>query len=465
MSSTRDRNELRGFCNAQTQEKALELLPLARSKAGQTSGYNVPVNAFIPICAYLASQHLQNNDVDMEAARNKASMSATLFKQNCDIIRRVLESQLAGKKRRGKVTYEGLIEEHISSSSEKLPEWLARVEDGLAGMKKTYFNRNSSETKCAVFFWVYGVLEDRNVPLKEIVGSYKVDENKTKVLLSDLGRYFRDIRKEISDYARFARSNSASKVPLPPTTPRTSPRKSPNKRVLREVITGDSPKKLRVAEADTNTEKQPPSLSSPEPVAGSSKDVDMAPPPKTPSRRNMGPFPEHVTPSSRDTLNMLAEKGKVSTSPSRMSTRKTPATTTTSTARPLPISLLVEPTPYTPTRSSRRIAVAQATAEPASPWSRQRGSPRKISLVDEDAMDVDAPSSEDEEESIPEAPIGRRYRPVFQDRRQWDDGCPGLHLLWKRAQETNRQRIKKHGYPFEQYRPVTEDGTMDNLFG
>ncbi|KAK7045650.1 hypothetical protein VNI00_007483 [Paramarasmius palmivorus] len=482
MSSSRDKNELLGFCNAETIQKALQLIPIARSKTHRSAGYNVPANAVVPICAYLASQQIQNNDVDMEAARNKASMNAKDFRNLCNIVQGLLEGELAEKKRkrRDKVTYDALIQEYtFSKSSAKVKGWLAEVEEELAELGRTGFDRTSTEVKCGVFLWVYGALEvrctlqdppktmltrqnmqERNAPdMKEFASANGVEFLKLRRIYNDLDTYLTNLRKKIvNEYNKS--TNSPNKLPLPSTTPTNTPRRA-NKRALRPVITGDSPKRPRLAETPVEKEQlpsPPPAQPEFEPKPGSSKDVDMAPAPplpKTPSKRMIGPF---ATPSSRRTVKALDTlKGQAtgSESPTRTSTRRTPANPKVTTR---PESPLLE----TPSRSSRLVR-EPITGRSESP----SRSTRKVQplLVEDNAMDVDSPSSEDEnEQPDTRRPSGRRFRPVFQDRKQWVMGDQRLNKIWADAEKQSRKRMEKFGFPFERYKSDAGDDT-DSLFG
>ncbi|KAG7091043.1 hypothetical protein E1B28_010103 [Marasmius oreades] len=411
-------------CSEETFQKALNYLQSAHAKrAGQrTTG-----NSLVPGCAYLASQRLQNNEISKDAARRKSCLTPAIFEKECENIRKLLPvdnaSSRQGRRMRG---YEQLIQRYRPSVSRAtFHHWLHEVENKLSSSRS--FDWESVVAKCAIFFWVYEVVEDKSLNKHEFADENQVDRGNLTAICSYLDRQCKNLRGSILEGTR---SPSPTPIPSPlvVVTPRTSPRKSPLKRPLRAVLSRPSPKKLRKSEPEPEPESETPVPSN---------DVEMLPPlPKTPSKRT-SLFGEHITPSSsRQMLDIPAHTTR-NASPTRQPRRALGSQ-----------SILPPSTPAELFTPSRRKSARIEAAVSHSPL-RAAKTPRKIRREDLMRVDVDGTSSEDEEAEI-DLPLSRRFRPVFRDRKLWCGGDPQLRTDWEKIKKLSQRRVELYGPSVEQ---------------
>ncbi|KAL0581323.1 hypothetical protein V5O48_000699 [Marasmius crinis-equi] len=429
------KHELKQFCSSQgcsseTREKGIDYLESVHAKV---AGQRITGNALVPICAYLASQRLQNNEISREAAVKKSCLNRPQFDKEFETIRGLLPDDTArARKGRRMGEYDQLIKRHGVSRLKDLDRWLEEVEAEVSSGGRRRLDVGSVHGRCAIFFWVLGILENEPPDQQKFIIQNNLDHTNFAKLIAMLNRQCKGLEEKMQE--------EKARLPVPtmpftlPSAPPTSPRKSPQKRPLRELPSRGSPKRPKLAEPAS----EEPASQSQLPVVPPTDDVEMLPPslpPKTPSKR-LGPFGDAKTPSSHQLLQLKA-RATGSESPSRRS-------------QALHVRL---DTPHTDhvTPSRRRSTRTDAT-RPQSP-SRSLQTPEQSFAAE--LMDVDCPSdapSSDEEEEVEvveeEIPLPRRFRPVFRDRQQWYNSDPLLSEDWKRAKKASQRRTERYGHPF-----------------
>ncbi|KAF9268682.1 hypothetical protein L218DRAFT_954130 [Marasmius fiardii PR-910] len=430
------KQELERFCNDQgcrkeTFQKALEYLQSVHAKR---AGQRMTGNALVPSCAYLASQRLQNNEISKDAARKKSCLTAAVFDKEYENIRKLLPvdsaSSRQGRKARG---YEQLIQRYRPSASRAdLHYWLSEVEKRQATSSKN-FDWESVTAKCATFFWVYDAIEDKSSNKHHFADENQIDRGNFTKICSYLDHLCKDLKDEILENIYSPPSESIPSPVLVTTAPRNSPRQSPLKRPLRAVLSRDSPKKPKIAEPEPESVEIPAVSNPPAPVG----DVEMLPPPKTPSKR-IRLFGETGTSSSAHRiLDMQARTTGIT--PQSQKTLESPSI-------PQPRT---PAEPFTPSRR-KSARIEAALSESPSKASKTLRKTHSEDLMDVDSA-VDAPSSEDEKAEF-DPPTSRRFRPVFHDRKQWSCGDPQLRIDWEGARTTSQRRVELYGHLFRESR-------------
>ncbi|KAK1232154.1 hypothetical protein PQX77_004702 [Marasmius sp. AFHP31] len=418
------KNDIENFCksqgcNAETRRKAVEYLHTVRTKEARLKS----VNAMVPGCAYLASQRLQTNEITLDVAIRKSCLKRAEFEKELETIRSLLPDDTSPKRRERRMReYDDLIRKYrLSVSRMSLDRWFGEVESEVSSAGRRKIDVGSVLGRCAIFLWLYNVTQEEPLNQRDFVADNDLDSGNFKTIFSSIQHQCRNLEKKIS-----LESERPPEPPAPFQLPVTTPKTSTRKRPLRELPSRDikRPKIVELEPVGMNTPTQTRSQTT------ASTDVEMLPPPfptKTPSRRP-GPFGENPTPSSsRQQLSDIRANATGSASPTR---------------RP---QVLLETPRAEPVTPSRRKSTRVDAAIPESP-SRISRTPHQTRS--EDVMDVDSPSSEDEED-VEDMPLPRRYRPVFRDRDQWNAWDPQLKSDCKRGKTLIQKRIELYGNPFE----------------
>ncbi|KAJ7429188.1 hypothetical protein FB451DRAFT_1576162 [Mycena latifolia] len=378
--------------DAKTLKEAERILLIARANTGAGSGFDLGENrtGLPAVCAYIASQNLNNTNVTIEAAQIASCQTMLKFKK----LRERVDKALAARKpaRRGPLTFKTLIPAQCPRISLQAVGLMDEVEVTVREKMDADNDDTCSddEITCAVFAWVCNVLEGQRLfKPTSFEGTYDVD--------ADNMQHLNKLIKATCRRDREAQIREDYNKPAAPVkSASTSPRKSPSK-PLRELPSRDSPQKRKVASPDAD---------------------DALPLPDSPSKR------QKVASSSLVTLEtILRTTRSMSASPTKL----LPAPSTPRKAQRLPSS---------PSKSPTK---PQAAATPT----------RVIRLLPMDAVPPLSDSSEDEDAAPPPR---RRFRPVFRDQQQWARCDPRLTKLARAAAEHHRTMIKRHGAPFQDYR-------------
>ncbi|KZV82332.1 hypothetical protein EXIGLDRAFT_778696, partial [Exidia glandulosa HHB12029] len=117
--------QLESLCqNESTLKRAQALLTLVKARTGSGTGSNIKNRAGLPaICAFLASQELQNDDVSEEVAQRSSFLDRRAFGTTLTVVRTVLRpddeprvtrraSRSFDPNEKKRATFEGLAAEH-----------------------------------------------------------------------------------------------------------------------------------------------------------------------------------------------------------------------------------------------------------------------------------------------------------------------------------------------------------------
>ncbi|KAJ7701455.1 hypothetical protein B0H17DRAFT_1176464 [Mycena rosella] len=391
--------------DAKTLQEAKKILVIARTSTAVGSGFDLGEarTGLEAVCAYLASQDLNNTNVTIEAAQIASCQTMPKFKKLRD---QVVKAVTAARKpaRRDPLKYESLLKDHCAQiNALRGAKWMHNVE-ALVMPQLDDEKISEDEITCAVFIWVcHLVTNERLFRANSFEETYDVHtaniRQLSKLIKIVCGPELEaKIREDYSKPASPAKSASAS------------PRKSPSKPALRALPSRDSPQKRKVTFPDA--------------------DADDLPTPDSPTKRQKVAQP--TASSSLVTLESIRQRQtrSMSGSPTK------PAPSTPRKPQRLPSS---------PSKSPVKALAAVTPSRPLKP------TPMDVELLSSD--------SSDEEESAP-APR-RRFRPVFRDQKQWAMCDPRLAKLTSAAVEYHKSMTKRHGMPFQDARH-SEDVAMDS---
>ncbi|KXN81488.1 hypothetical protein AN958_04534 [Leucoagaricus sp. SymC.cos] len=415
MRSNADSDQLQRLCgNDETISLARTLVPLAKARTKQGSGHHFSglATSLPAICAYIASQQLNNNDVSLEAARQASCLKPNDFKKAHKTLCIVLEPELISKKGKREITYDVLHERcNLELPFSSLMKLLQRVEQSFV-LLETQYQVDSSDVRSAIFFWVCSTIDVKDLPsLDEFAQANALLSKRLAPVIKLLNDKCSSLKKAVLKEAKNpSRPSSPRKSLIQPSTPRT-PRRSPTK-PLRELPTRESVKKQREAQA-LSTESNPPKRSEDTDPA----DVNMAPPetpikkrkldvssPTSPPTKKRLAFPP-VTPSATHIIHLTSpQKNKVNPTPTIPS----------------------------PLRQSARF-VLQQEADDA------------MNVDDDDDVPIDVNRSlevdlakvggEDDDAREEQLLVTRRFRPVYQDMKQWFARDAKVLRMWREANE------------------------------
>ncbi|KAJ7464824.1 hypothetical protein B0H11DRAFT_2240580 [Mycena galericulata] len=240
-----------------TKDEAYRLYGTARVNTAAGSGFDLGEDrAALPaVCAYIASQNLNNTDVSIQAAQRASCQTMVKFKKLYGLVSKALEAPK--RARREPLTYKVLLEECPQISAPAVVTaavaWMYKVE--VRVLEKLQLeddeNNQSSEDEitCAVFTWVCNlVTRQRLFHAKSFEDKYETDTTNmrevTKIIRTVCGHMEADILRDCDEAAASKKSVSAS------------PRKSPTK-PLRALPSRDSPQKRKVADGPSNIPDSP----------------------------------------------------------------------------------------------------------------------------------------------------------------------------------------------------------------
>ncbi|KAJ3572762.1 hypothetical protein NP233_g2877 [Leucocoprinus birnbaumii] len=363
--------------------------------------------AYQPFVHISVSDHLNNNDVALETARQASCLNNNDFKKALRTVSTVLESELSSKKSKKDITYDVLHEKYaISLSFTSFSVFVRQAENQLLQLDERY-KANSPDVKAAVFFWASSAISVQDLPaMDEFAQENSLLPKKLAPVVKLLTDKCTSLRKKLIEASQNpSRPSSPTKSLLQSSTPRT-PRRSPTK-TLRELPTRESVKKqrqLQLVERDSS-----------QPGQSTPSDVDMVPP-ETPTKKRK------LESSSSTPLTNKRVQFPPITPAAHHITHSTPHT-----------KVDINPTPAVPSplrRSARFVLQQEADASMDVDEEEEEG-PVEINR----SLEVDlAKAGFDDEEDLREEPLlTRRFRPVYQDYKQWLARDAKVLRLWKDA--------------------------------
>lgn len=105
---------------------------------------------------------LNNNDVVMDNARQSSCLNTSDFTKALRIVSTVLEAELSPRKGKRTVTYDILHEKYnVEMPYSNFSMFLQQAESALVQLD-TRYKIESSEVRCAIFFWASSVIKVRD---------------------------------------------------------------------------------------------------------------------------------------------------------------------------------------------------------------------------------------------------------------------------------------------------------------
>ncbi|KAJ6582814.1 hypothetical protein B0H10DRAFT_2098247 [Mycena sp. CBHHK59/15] len=387
-----------------TLKEANKIYQSARVKTNAGSGFDLGEDrtALAAVCAFIASQTLNNTCVTLQAAQVASCQSMLKFKRLIGQVNQALAERKSA--RREPLTYRNLAQHRCPQVSKKtIIEWMDKIEVAVLESGECSEEIEDDDITCAVFAWICNLVTVR-LSLGQRLFDSKAFEEEYQIKAASM----REITVVIKGCCKHLETHICEDYKQQPVSPTKSlsmsPRKSPTKRTPRALPSKDSPQKRKVAVPDPEDD---------DPIALS------------PTKR-LKVGPQATASSSIVTLETIKQFN---------------ARTRSQTASP------TKPPPPAPSRR-------------ANPSSQRAPAPPRQE-IELDPMDVDdARSSLDEENFVP--PPRRRFRPVFNDQKQWVMCDPRLAKLALAAEKHKQGMIGLCGVPFAQYRRLDQDVAMDS---
>ncbi|KAJ7780743.1 hypothetical protein DFH07DRAFT_1022698 [Mycena maculata] len=385
-----------------TKEEALRLYRLADRQTAVGSGFDLGEDrsALPAVCAYIASQNLNNTNVTIEAAQIASCQRMLKFKKLCEHVQKALAARRPA--RRKPLAYKSLLQDDCTDVSvAAVGDWMDKVE--ILVREKLQDDeddtRSDDEVTLAVFIAVCKIVSGHR--LQSLEEKYNTCNAASMTQLAKVIKAVcgRAMEAEIRDAYTTALSATVK-------TASSSPRKSPAK-PARVLPSRDSPQKRKVTFPDDAED-------------------DGANTPDSPSKK------QKVTQAAA----ALAKVEAIRTRTRSMSSSPT---------KPPPAL-------STPRKVGRPASPSKSPTKPRAP-----ATPSRVVKLPID----DPPSSSDEDDYAP--PPRRRFRPVFRDQTQWALRDPRLAKLARAADEHTKRMIKRYGLPFPDLRHDADgDVPMDS---
>ncbi|OJA15760.1 hypothetical protein AZE42_05344 [Rhizopogon vesiculosus] len=413
MAAVLERESLEKLCSGETYEKAQAILRLAKAKTGLGSGYHVAHHNALPgICAFLASEELNNNEVSQKAAVASACISQNDFTKALNTVRKALGP--TGKQHTRGLNYRSLLNTYRVSPVEEALGWMRDVEIRVHKNESLPAYHRASTVTCAIFYWICQIMEVQAVQEKLLCETHGVPLPAFKSIVKALDKDCDELADRIkSKLQNMDSSNAPSKLR---TRTSASPQKSPSKSAMKsksQDLTPAKPLALKHAVIFSHD------------VLDDSDDISL---PETPSKRRRVESPSKPGPSGSSAKRTTAPQGTTTAFELAMKGASTPRHERQKSAFSTGGSHSPMPGPSTPRRT--RTHPPRPAEEP-------------------DAMEADEQRVE-----TAEPPVRKRFRPVFLDQQQWCSQDPKLVKIWDDAVEHRTQMMRLYTHPFEQYRPV-----------
>ncbi|KAG2134050.1 uncharacterized protein EDB93DRAFT_853627 [Suillus bovinus] len=420
MAAALERQSLIKLCSGETYDKAQTILRLAKAKTGPGTGYLVAHPSALPgICAYLASEELNNNDVSQKAAVASACISQKDFTKALNVVRTALGP--TGKQHTRGLNYRSLIGTYRVAPADEALEWMREAESSIPKVDMLRARHQASTVTCAIFYWICQIMEVQGLQEKSLCQNHGVPLPAFKSVMKALDKECDAVAGRIKSELR---EISFSGVPSKPRTRlSTSPHKSPTKSAMKVKSQDVTPVKPLTLKRSV--------------VAFSHSivdDLDDTLLPETPTKRRRVESPFKPGTSVSPTKRTIAPQ---STTPSLTA---------------FELAVRGDSTPrHEQQKAAFSIAVSSGSQSPLpGPSTPRRPRSQPSRLVEESAaMEVD------EQRSEPAGlPVRKRFRPVFLDRQQWCSRDPRLANIWDASIEHRTKMMGLYNHPFEQYRPV-----------
>ncbi|KAG1823777.1 uncharacterized protein BJ212DRAFT_1326654 [Suillus subaureus] len=420
MAAAFERQSLIKLCSGETYEKAQAILRLAKAKTVPGSGYLVAhPNALPGICAYLASEELNNNEVSQKAAVASACISQNDFTKALNVVRKALGPM--GRQHTRGLNYRSLIGTYRVMPAEEALEWMREAESSIPKVDMLRTRHQASTVTCAIFHWICQIMEVQGVQEKSLCQNHGVPLPAFKSVIKALDKDCDAVAGRIK--SQLQEMNSSGTPSKPRTRPSTSPQKSPSKSAMKaksQDITPAKPLTLKRAVVAFSH--------------STIDDLDDTLLPETPTKRRRVGSPSKPGASVSPRKRTMAPQ------------RTTPSITAFEQAIRGDSASCHEQQ-----KSAFSIATSSGSHSPFPGPSTPRHTRSYPSRPAEElaAMEVDEQRSEHAE-----PPVRKRFRPVFLDQQQWCSRDPKLAKIWDAAVEHRTQMMGLYAHPFEQYRPV-----------
>ncbi|KAJ6584017.1 hypothetical protein DFH09DRAFT_265269 [Mycena vulgaris] len=391
-----------------TRQEANNFLVKARTNTAIGSGFDLgEARTGLPaVCAFLASEKLNNTDVTIQAAQVASCQTMPKFRKLVEQVRKALAARKPA--RRDPLTFESLVKAHCDKITKRGVKWMYTVEASLVQKLDADEDEMGSddEITCAVFTWVCNVIEGQRLFHTNSFED-KYDDIDTanmrylaKLIKSICGRDFE--AKIRDDYAK------------PAVPAAASPRKSPSKPALRTLPSRDSPQKRKVtfpnADADADDVPAPARLAD-----------------KAAESRLLVPRHPRVAPPDAQHVRLPHEAALYA------------------------LDAPQDPCTCPPRRLNRRLNLPRKRRRLPPPLARPKQPPWTLSC----------PRPTHPTTMTPGLPPRRRFRPIFRDQQQWALCDPRLVPLAAAAADHTKRMIKRYGVPFQDYR-AQADVAMDS---
>ncbi|TRM58927.1 hypothetical protein BD626DRAFT_573180 [Schizophyllum amplum] len=424
-----------------TLEAAHALLRRAKARTAPGSGFDLgaSINALPAICAYKASQSLNNNDVSRSAAQANSCIAPKAF----DEALHKVEAALCDTRRSiTQLSYSDIVRKHAGSiyASTALLSVLGKIDEALEAARENKYR--SHDKMPGVLFWVCMQKTGEDMfDRAKFCRTHTLRPATLDKLLDDLDKHASALKiQALNAFSQPAasRPSSPTKSPAKRDLPHggSPPKKkappvrelphggSPHKNTVRELPHGGSPHKTQQRKPVTAG-----SPTKPKPLPSPRKGA-----PPLPMLFPNAPQQSEGNSESDDEADLLAaprKRRKVETAAEPPTatddastsngvvihttrTRASPAKTKASIAKPAP-AVDESDVSASPRRSTRVKDAGEVHIQ---------ASPRKAtkSKIDEVVMPVESDASDDEEPPPPR--LRRRFRPVFLDTVQWNARDP-----------------------------------------
>ncbi|KAG1725064.1 uncharacterized protein EDB91DRAFT_1169380 [Suillus paluster] len=416
MAAALERESLMKLCSGETYEKAQAILRLAKTKTGPGSGYLVAhANALPGVCAYLASEELNNNEVSQKAAIASACISQNDFTKALNTVRQALGP--TGKQHTRGLNYRSLIGTYRVAPPDEALEWMREVESSVPKVDMLRTRHRASTVTCAIFYWICQIMEVQGVQEKSLCQIHDVSLPAFKSVIKALDKDCDAVADRIK--SQLQETNSSGPSSRLRTRPSTSPQKSPSKSAMKarpQDVTPAKPLALKRMVVFSHD------------ALDGSDDISL---PETPTKRRRVE---------------LRSKPGASVSPTKRTA--TPQRTASSIAA-FEQAIRGDSTPrHEQQKPIFSVAISSDAHSPLPGPSTPRRTRSQPSRLAEDpaAMEVD--------EQRAEPPVRKRFRPVFLDQQQWCSRDPKLAKIWDAAVEHRTRMMGLYAHPFDQYRPV-----------
>lgn len=411
-----EEDQLRLVCSqAATFTKAKILLQQAKTKTRPGSGYHIGADSVIglpAVCAYLASQQLNNGDISQTVAQTSSCLNEKVFLKTLKTVREALFADVNQTKTTG-MSYLDLNREYTGSRSSKVAGWMNDTERVLV-LKEVLapkYDSKSDLVRCAVFWWVAQIVQLKT-RMSEVIKDHNLSEKQFDIVLKIINKECESVAKKIRSELEALRDPASNADP------------------------SDSLDLEKPAEAAAESSLQSRTRSgtaSPSKSAMKTRTLQDSP---TKSLRKRG---------------VSFEAGSGSRTPHRTPIKKlklTPVRETPQSRSKNAAGMAAFEAAFSGKKPEKRMLLEDDGANPFDETptrpkrARARSPPRAM------PMEVDV-TSENERTPSP-TPLPRRFRPVFLDRKQWASRDPRVAKEWPVMIEHVNNMVGLYGHPFAQ---------------